>query len=91
MATYTAPVVDPTKILTRRELAAVLADLTRMAARSRNTWLNLTLVRLSCCCGLRVFEIADQGLSDVRVEASRPHIRIRRGAAKGGKPRMVPL
>ena len=91
MAMYTTPVVDATKILTRRELAAVLADLTRKAPRSRNTWFNLILIRLSCCCGLRVSEIAGLRNSDVRIEASRPHIRIRRGASKGGRPRMVPL
>jgi integrase/recombinase XerD len=83
--------VDATKILSRRELAAVLADLTRKAARSRNTWLNLILVRLSCCCGLRVSEIADLQISDIRVEPSRPHLRIRRGASKGGRARTVPL
>jgi integrase len=89
--------VDATKILSRRELAAVLADLQRKAPRSANTWLNLTLVRLSCCCGLRVSEIAGLHISDLRVEPSRPHIRIRRdirirrGASKGGRSRMVPL
>ncbi len=30
-------------------------------------------------------------MSDVRVEGARPHVRIRRGAAKGGRPRNVPL
>jgi len=84
-------VVDPTKILSRRELAAVLADLTTRAPRSTNTWMNLILVRLACCCGLRVSEIAGLRISDVRVEPSRPHIRIRRGASKGGRPRVVPL
>ena len=38
-------VVDPTKILSRRELAAVLADLTQKAPRSANTWMNLVLVQ----------------------------------------------
>src|SRR5579863_2226493 len=83
--------VDATKILSRRELAAVLADLQRWAPRSANTWLNLILVRLSCCCGLRVSEIAGLHISDIRVEPSRHHIRIRRGASKGGRSRMVPL
>lgn len=91
MATYTTPVVDATKILTRRELALVLADLARKAPRSANTRMNLVLVRLACCCGLRVSEIAGLRVSDVRTDVSRPHLRIRRGAAKGGKPRMVPL
>jgi integrase/recombinase XerD len=83
--------VDATKILSRRELSAVLADLAGKAPRSPNTWLNLILVRLSCCCGLRVSEIAGLRLSDVRLDPSRPHLRIRRGASKGGRPRMVPL
>ena len=30
-------------------------------------------------------------IADVRVESARPHLRIRRGAAKGGKSRIVPL
>ena len=83
--------VDATKILSRRELAAVLSDLAGKAPRSGNTWLNLILVRLSCCCGLRVSEIAGLHISDIRVEVSRPHMRIRRGASKGGRSRMVPL
>jgi integrase/recombinase XerD len=85
-----APVVDATKILTRRELAAVLMDLSN-TPRSRQTWANLVLVRLACCCGLRVSEIASLHVGDVRTEVSRPHLRIRRGASKGGRPRMVPL
>jgi len=91
MHTGSAIRVDATKILSRRELAAVLADLQRKASRSANSWLNLILVRLSCCCGLRVSEIAGLRISDIRVEASRPHIRIRRGASKGGRSRIVPL
>jgi len=82
---------DPTKILTRRELAAVLADLKRKAPRSRNTRLNLVLFRLACCCGLRASEIAKLQIGDVRTEVARPHLRIRAGAAKGGRPRTVPL
>lgn len=91
MPTYRPHRVDSTKILTRTELALVLASLTRNAPRSRNTRMNLVLVRLACCCGLRVSEIAGLRISDVRTELARPHLRIRRGAAKGGKPRMVPL
>ena len=83
--------IDATKILTRRELTALLAELTRKAYRSANTWMNLVLVRLACCCGLRVSEIASLRLSDVRLESSRPHLRIRCGAAKGGRPRIVPV
>jgi integrase len=82
---------DATKILTRREIAAVLADLKRKAPRSPGTRLNLVLFRLACCCGLRASEIASLQMEDVRVSIARPHLRIRRGAAKGGRPRTVPL
>jgi integrase len=82
---------DPTKILTRTELAAVLADLKRKAVRSKNSRLNLVIFRLACCCGLRASEIAHLRVDDVRVDLARPHLRIRRGAAKGGKARTAPL
>jgi integrase len=82
---------DATKILTRREIAAVLADLKRKVPRSASTRLNLVLFRLACCCGLRASEIASLQIDDVRVGIARPHLRIRRGAAKGGRPRTVPL
>jgi integrase len=82
---------DPTKILSRSELATVLADLKRKAPRSKNTRLNLIIFRLACCCGLRASEIAQLQIGDVRVDVARPHLRIRRGAAKGGKSRTVPL
>ena len=91
MKTYRGPNADPTKILTRREMTAVLAELKRKAQRSPSTRLNLVLFRLAACCGLRASEIATLRIADVRVELARPHIRIRRGASKGGKPRMVPL
>ena len=61
MHTYRSRVLDATKILTRRELAAVLNDLKRKAPRSENTRLNLVLFRLkrlrreqlttNCCSG----------------------------------------
>jgi integrase len=82
---------DMTKILTRRELQAVLADLKRKSPRSKNTRLNLTIFRLAACCGLRASEIAQLHLSDIRTEMPRPHIRIRVGASKGGRSRRVPL
>lgn len=91
MPTYRPHGVDVTKILTRTELALVLVTLTRNAPRSPNTRMNLVLVRLACCCGLRVSEILCLHISDVRTDLTRPHLRIRRGAAKGGRPRMVPL
>src|SRR6476659_2401264 len=91
MKAHRTRLADPTKILTRRELAAVLADLGRKAKRSPSTRLNLIIFRLATCCGLRASEIAQLQVADVRTEATRPHIRIRNGAAKGGRPRMVPL
>lgn len=83
--------VNQTKILTRKELQAVLGDLTLRAERSLNARLSLMVVRLACCCGLRVSEIAALRLDDVRIEGGRPHIRIRPGVAKGGRARTVPL
>jgi integrase len=74
---------DSTKILMRKELAAVLDDLKRKAVRSPNTRLNLVLFRLATFCGLRASEIASLRVSDVRVEGTRPHVKIRGGAAKG--------
>jgi integrase len=91
MQTYRPQPIDVTKILSRRELAAVLNDLKRKAPRSKNTRMNLVLFRLACCCGLRASEIAKLQVGDVRTELARPHIRIRTGASKGGRPRMVPL
>src|SRR5208283_2150976 len=57
--------LDQTRLLTRRELAAVLADLAHRTARSANVHRNLVIVRLACCCGLRVSEIANLQLDDV--------------------------
>jgi integrase len=91
MRTSSFKLADPTKILTRAELAAVLADLRRKAPRSKNTRLNLVIFRLATCCGLRASEIANLQVGDVRTEVARPHIRIRVGASKGGKSRTVPL
>jgi integrase len=91
MTSTAARLADPTKILTRSELAAVLADLKRKSPRSKNTRQNLVIFRLACCCGLRASEIAQLQIGDVRVDVVRPHLRIRRGAAKGGKSRTVPL
>ena len=91
MFPHRTPSVDPTKILTRSELRLVLADLQRQASSSRVPHVNLLLFRLACCCGLRLSEIASLILADVRTEGPRPHLRIRKGAAKGGKPRIVPL
>jgi integrase len=82
--------LDPTRILTRRELATVLAGGARTRP-SANAQRNRIIVRLACCCGLRVSEIANLQLHDVIVEVARPYLRLRRGTTKGGKPRRVPL
>lgn len=91
MKAHRTRTADPTKILFRGEIVAVLQDLRRKAKRSPSTRLNLIVFRLATCCGLRASEIANLRIGDVRVETSRPHIRIRAGAAKGGTPRTVPL
>src|SRR3989304_1848246 len=83
--------VDPLKILTRRELATVLADLARQAPRSAGARMNRAIFRLACCCGLRASEIAALRLEDLHTETSRPHVVVRAGAAKGGGGRRVPL
>lgn len=83
--------VDPVKILTRRELAAVLDDLKRKSKRSPNAWMNSIIIRLACCTGLRVSEIAALQLDDVRVDSGRPHIRVRPEGAKRGRGRIIPL
>ncbi len=84
--------IDRTKILSRAEIAAVLADLKRQSRRrSVNTRQNLALFRLATCCGLRASEIVGLKLGDVRVGLARPYIRIPKAIAKGGKPRRVPL
>jgi integrase len=84
-------IVDPVRVLTRRELAAVLCDLLRKSAKSQNARINRTILRLACCCGLRVSEIAELRLGDVHVEGDRPHLVIRPEGAKGGRRRRVPL
>lgn len=91
MQPYRSPAADVTKILMRRELQTVLDDLRRKARRSPNSRMNLIIFRLATCCGLRVSEIANLKVSDLRLDVIRPHVRIRRGAAKLGRPRNVPL
>lgn len=66
--------VAPAKILTRQELAHVLADLKQKAERSRNDRLNLILFHLATCCGLRVSEVAKLRLDEVDLASRRPNI-----------------
>lgn len=70
-------VVDPVKVLTRRELARVLESLAARAEDSPAARMNLTIVRLACCCGLHVFEIAGFVLEDLCVDSDRPLIHVR--------------
>lgn len=83
--------VDASKILTRAEVAAVLADIKRRTKRSVNTRMNLTIFRLATCCGLRVSEIAGLKLQDVRLAGERPYLRLPKAITKGHKARRVPL
>ena len=90
----------PLKILDLSEIRRVLEDLdARRMHHVRhwavNSWMNLIVFRLSCCCGLRSKEIRHIRLDDVLIEGSRPVIRIRKEVTKGElgkrKARMVPL
>ena len=58
--------LDPTKLLTRCELANVLADLGSKAGRSASVQRNLVVVRLACCCGLWVSEMAALQIDDMQ-------------------------
>ena len=90
---HPAPVwnLDPTRILTRRELATVLTDPARKVRPSANAQRNLIIVRLACCCGLRVSEIGGLHLDDVMIGVDRPHLRLRKETTKGKRARRVPL
>jgi integrase len=82
--------VDALKILTRSEITAVLADLSRKR-RSVNTRQNRVLFRLATCCGLRVSEVVGLNLGNLKVGSSRPYIEVPARIAKRKKPRRVPL
>ena len=83
--------VDATKILSRSEIANVLADLRRRSKRSVNSQMNLTVFRLATCCGLRVSEIAGLKLQNVRVGIEKPYLYLPKTITKGRKARRVPL
>jgi integrase len=82
--------IQATKILTRSEIAAVIADLKRKR-RSINTRQNLIIFRLATCAGLRVSEIVGLKMANVKLGSQRPHICIPRAIAKRHKPRTVAL
>jgi len=75
--------LDPTRLLSRRELTTVLADLSTRARRSANDRRNRVVVRLACCCGLGVSEIAGLQLDDVAVAPADPGRSLRKTAREG--------
>jgi integrase len=91
MHAYSTWNIDASQILSRRELDTVLRDLKRRATRLPNVQMNLAILRLACCCGLRASEIGGLRLGDVRVDVGRPHLLIRAEHAKLMRPRRIPL
>jgi len=91
MYAYAAWNVDASQILLRRELALVLSALKKRADRLPNVQMNLAIVRLACCCGLRASEVGGLRIGDVKVGIDRPFLLIRAEHAKLGRPRRVPL
>ena len=83
--------LDASCILTRHELATVLADLKAKAGRLTNAMRNLVIFRLAYCCGLRVSEIVGLQIDDVVLDTPRPHLRLRAATTKGKRARRVPL
>ena len=79
--------ISDSKILRRGEIARVLAELHRLARRSKNTKLTLTLFRLTTCAGLRASEAAGLRMRDVCVDVDRPRIKVPAAVAKGRKVR----
>jgi integrase/recombinase XerD len=78
----------PTKKTTKPETPSEGPAKAKPAKKAKPT---TDQTKKTTCCGLRASEIASLHVSDVRVDGARPHVRIRRGAAKGGRPRNVPL
>ncbi len=87
--------MDSTRILTREEVARVLADLKRRGKRRDGPRRNLIVFRLSCCCGLRAKEICGLNLGDIITVEPKPRIRIPKAITKGRpekrRARIVPL
>ncbi len=86
---HTRDSIDQTRILTRNEIATVLADLHRKR-RSTNTRQNAVIFRLSCCAGLRVSEIVGLTLANVKTAGERPIVYVPAAIAKRHKARRVP-
>ncbi len=83
--------IDETKVLSRTEIASVLADIKRRTRRSVNTRMNLAVFRLATCSGLRVSEIASLKLQNVRVGIEKPYLYLPKTITKGKKQRRIPL
>lgn len=87
--------INPTCILTRDEVLAVLDDLHRRGKKSVSARLNLAIFRLSACCGLRCKEIAGLLCGDLLLGGSRPVVIVRKENTKGRvderRARKVPL
>lgn len=83
--------IDQTRILTRQEIADVLANLKRKGRRSLNTRQNRIIFRLATCCGLRVSEVVGLSLANVVTGSKRPHVHVPSAIAKRRKGRKVPL
>lgn len=92
--------MDATKILGRDEIQAVLDKLHKSvrrppSKRALNSYRNLIVFRLSCCCGLRRVEICGLNLGDMIAGGDKPILRIRKEITKGRierrKARKVPL
>jgi len=91
MTAAAAMKIDASRILTRSEIKAVIADLKRKGKRSVNSRMNLVVFRLAVCCGLRASEIVGLKLANARVQIAKPHIYVPKAIAKGKKFRRVPL
>jgi integrase len=82
--------LDQVRILHRGEISSVLEDFQRRLRRrplGGNTRLNLTIFRLSCCCGLRVKEISGLSLQDVVADNEFPFVRVPAAITKGHRNR----
>ena len=86
---------DRTRFLTLNEVLRILKDLKRRKKRSRSSFLNLIVFRLSCCCGLRRKEIAGLVFTVLVLAGARPCILVRKDNTKGRldkrRSRKVPL
>lgn len=92
--------MNSTQILSRDEIVDVLSDL-HDHSELANSWMNLIIFRLSCCCGLRCKEIVCLDVGDLQ-GGSRAAIKIRKDGTKRtkrvkgqrekeGRARVVPL